>query len=165
MTQYTLICRFQHTQVWWCSFYHICTQQYRKYMHRKCTDKRVYSTNEWTQSQPSDQVDHLWPGTWFFIQNGEYWFLYPCLFVSQSVMTGSLPLVNVPVAYVAFKWGGINLSNDLTAQSSSMDMGMYSGLWCSLWMQHERVRGAALSYESTALLCFSEVHRLSQLII
>ena len=54
-------------------------------------------------------------------------FLFPSM--SQPVMTNPSPLVNVAVAYAAFKWGGINPSNNVTAQSSRSDVVMHSNPW------------------------------------
>lgn len=70
--------------------------------------------------------------------------IFPFPIKWQSVTTASPPFVNVPVADVAFKWGGINLSNNVTAQSSSLDMELYPALWGSL---SDDNRNATLPHE------------------
>lgn len=52
--------------------------------------------------------------------------------MSHSAMTNPPPLVNMAVAYAAFKWGAINRSNNMTAQSSRLEALMYSNTW---WWQ------------------------------
>lgn len=93
-----------------------------------------------------DQTKHFRAG---YLSLRSKWWLLISLLVSasvlfcscQSAMTDSPPLVNAPVAYVAFTWGGINLSNNLTAQSSSLDGDLFTPLvkfvkWqceCKMW--------------------------------
>lgn len=94
----------------------------------------LYRT-EWTLGLLSDQVGHLLtrePASTFKMVNIDLSisvciFLFPSM--SQPVMTNPPPLVNVAVAYAAFKWGGINPSNNVTAQSSRLDVVMHSNPW------------------------------------
>lgn len=69
----------------------------------------------------SDQVGHLLTreaDSTFKMVNIDF-SISVCLFlflsVSHSVMTNPPPLVTLAVAYAAFKWGGINPSNNMTA--------------------------------------------------
>lgn len=102
-----------------------------------CADsKHVYRT-ELTARLFSDQVRHLFSqGTWFSIQNGEYWILYRCLYLAFPIYDSQrwLPLLplSVWVKHVAFKWRGINVSHNMTAQSSRLDTLMHLNPWWSL---------------------------------
>lgn len=100
-------------------------------LHR---NKHLYRT-EWTLGLFSDQVGHLLtghPASTFKMVHIDL-SISVCIFLFQSLshsaMTNPPPLVNVAVAYAAFKWGGINPSNNMAARSSGLEAVMYSNPW------------------------------------
>lgn len=65
-----------------------------------CADSKHLYRTELTARLLSDQVRHLFcQGTWFSIQNGEYWILYRCLYLALPIYDSQhwLPLLPLSV--------------------------------------------------------------------
>lgn len=65
-----------------------------------CADSKHLYRTELTARLLSDQVCHLFcQGTWFSIQNGEYWILYRCLYLALPIYDSRhwLPLLPLSV--------------------------------------------------------------------